>query len=60
MTGEYRAREAFGEEKDLWWGRAVHAYPAYADYQLRTDRKIPVFALEPLRTGAPYGERTGP
>ncbi len=35
-----------GEEKALWWERAVAAYPDYADYQERTDRQIPVFVLE--------------
>ena len=42
------AREITGEEKDLWWERAVAAYPPYADYQKKTDRVIPVFLLEPL------------
>jgi deazaflavin-dependent oxidoreductase (nitroreductase family) len=46
-TGEYRAREISGEEKAEWWRRAVDAYPPYADYQLKTDRQIPVFVLEP-------------
>jgi deazaflavin-dependent oxidoreductase (nitroreductase family) len=41
------AREVTGEEKALWWGRAVEAYPDYADYQEKTDREIPVFVLEP-------------
>ncbi|MEU9779744.1 nitroreductase family deazaflavin-dependent oxidoreductase [Streptomyces phaeochromogenes] len=41
------AREVTGEEKDQWWERAVAAYPAYADYQKKTDREIPVFVLEP-------------
>ena len=36
-------REVEGEERDLWWKRAVEAYPPYADYQQRTDRRIPVF-----------------
>jgi F420H(2)-dependent quinone reductase len=48
MTGDYRAREVFGEEKAIWWRRAVDAYPPYADYQRKTDREIPVFVLEPL------------
>ena len=26
--------------------RAVAAYPDYADYQTKTDRKIPLFVLE--------------
>ncbi|HYJ69949.1 MAG TPA: nitroreductase family deazaflavin-dependent oxidoreductase [Nocardioidaceae bacterium] len=48
VTGDYRAREVFGDEKATWWRRAVDAYPSYADYQLRTDRQIPVFVLEPV------------
>ena len=43
---DYRAREVFGDEKALWWERAVAAYPPYADYQNKTDRQIPVFVLE--------------
>lgn len=39
------AREVTGEEKALWWGRAVEAFPDYADYQTKTDREIPVFVL---------------
>ncbi len=41
------AREVSGEERDEWWQRAVAAYPEYADYQEKTDRRIPVFVLEP-------------
>ena len=41
-------REVTGDEKALWWRRAVEAYPDYADYQRRTDRPIPVFVLSPL------------
>jgi deazaflavin-dependent oxidoreductase (nitroreductase family) len=48
VTGEYAAREVSGEEKALWWGRAVAAFPDYADYQRKTDRDIPVFVLEPV------------
>ncbi|MFJ4833557.1 nitroreductase family deazaflavin-dependent oxidoreductase [Streptomyces sp. NPDC088747] len=44
---DYTAREVTGEEKARWWERAVAAYPAYADYQKKTDRQIPVFVLEP-------------
>jgi F420H(2)-dependent quinone reductase len=42
------ARELHGEEKALWWQRAVEAYADYADYQKKTDREIPVLLLEPL------------
>lgn len=45
---DYRAREVSGEEKAVWWQRAVAAYPPYADYQAKTDRQIPVFVLEPV------------
>lgn len=41
------AREVTGEEKSLWWERAVAAFPQYAEYQKKTDREIPVFVLEP-------------
>lgn len=41
------AREVTGEEKALWWERAVAAYPDYAGYQQKTDREIPVFVLDP-------------
>lgn len=47
VTGDYTAREVFGEEKALWWERAVAAYPPYADYQRNTTREIPVFVLTP-------------
>lgn len=36
-------REVDGEERAMWWERAVAAYPPYAEYQERTDRRIPVF-----------------
>ncbi|MEV0269411.1 nitroreductase family deazaflavin-dependent oxidoreductase [Hamadaea sp. NPDC050747] len=48
LTQQYRAREVFGDEKALWWERAVQAYPPYADYQLKTNRQIPVFVLDPV------------
>ncbi|MGW2278638.1 nitroreductase family deazaflavin-dependent oxidoreductase [Streptomyces sp. NPDC001770] len=44
------AREVTGDEKALWWERAVEAFPDYADYQKKTDRVIPVFVLEPAPT----------
>jgi deazaflavin-dependent oxidoreductase (nitroreductase family) len=42
------AREVTGAEKTEWWDRAVAAFPDYADYQVSTDRQIPVIVLEPL------------
>jgi deazaflavin-dependent oxidoreductase (nitroreductase family) len=47
-SGDYDAREVSGDEKALWWQRAVAAYPDYADYQRKTDRAIPVFVLTPI------------
>ena len=43
---DYLAREISGEERAIWWERAVAAYPPYADYQKKTDREIPLFVLE--------------
>ena len=47
-SGDYQAREVFGEEKATWWARAVEVWPDYADYQRKTDREIPVFVLTPI------------
>ncbi len=48
VTGDYDAREVFGDEKAAWWERAVEAWPDYANYQTKTDRQIPVFVLTPV------------
>ncbi|MGO1803367.1 MAG: nitroreductase family deazaflavin-dependent oxidoreductase [Microbacteriaceae bacterium] len=45
---DYIAREVDGEERAVWWERAVQAFPDYADYQTKTDRRIAVFVLEPI------------
>lgn len=47
-TGDYDAREVFGDEKAIWWERAVEAWPDYAKYQTKTERQIPVFVLTPV------------
>lgn len=47
VNKDYTAREVFGEEKALWWDRAVQVWPDYAEYQTKTDRQIPVFVLTP-------------
>ncbi|KQX69643.1 nitroreductase family deazaflavin-dependent oxidoreductase [Angustibacter sp. Root456] len=44
---DYVARELDGDERALWWDRAVQVWPDYAEYQTKTDRLIPVFVLEP-------------
>ena len=48
---DYLAREVTGEEKAVWWKRAVAAYPDYADYQKKTTRQIPVFVLTAMDDG---------
>jgi len=48
VTKEYEAREVTGDEKAIWWERAVEAWPDYAEYQTKTDRQIPVFVLTPI------------
>lgn len=45
------ARTATPEERERWWPQVVAAYQGYADYQSRTDRKIPIVFLEPLEKG---------
>jgi deazaflavin-dependent oxidoreductase (nitroreductase family) len=42
---DYEARELDGDERDRWWDRAVETFPNYAEYQLKTNRLIPIFKL---------------
>lgn len=42
-----RVREVDGDERARLWELAVAAFPPYADYQQRTERRIPVFLAEP-------------
>ena len=51
---EMRVREVDDEaERARLWSLSVEAFPPYADYQKRTERKIPVFIAEPAdRAGA--------
>jgi deazaflavin-dependent oxidoreductase (nitroreductase family) len=44
-TFRVHARELPHEERDQWWPRCVEAFPPYAEYQLKTERVIPVFVL---------------
>lgn len=41
-----RARTATAEEKPEMWRKMAAAWPAYDDYQKKTDREIPVVVLE--------------
>ncbi len=45
---DYDARLVTGDERAVWWERAVATWPAYDDYTRRTDREIPVFVLTPV------------
>lgn len=40
-------REVEGDERSAWWDRAVAVFPPYAEYQEKTDRRIPVFVARP-------------
>ncbi len=42
------ARTANAAEKPALWQKMVGVYPDYADYQLKTERDIPVVILDPL------------
>jgi deazaflavin-dependent oxidoreductase (nitroreductase family) len=48
MKHDYLAHEAMGDEKAVWWERAVETWPDYANYQKKTTRQIPLFVLEPM------------
>jgi len=41
------ARTATGEERVRLWEKALEFWPPYADYQLKTEREIPVVVLDP-------------
>jgi proline iminopeptidase len=41
-----RARDAEGEERDRLWQLMNGVWPDYAEYQQKTDRRIPVVVLE--------------
>lgn len=46
-----RAREADDSERERLWPQVVAAYRPYADYQRRTDRRIPLVILSPRAPG---------
>jgi deazaflavin-dependent oxidoreductase (nitroreductase family) len=45
---DYTARVATGDEKREWWAKATEVWPAYDEYQAKTDREIPVVILDPI------------
>ena len=44
-----RARTTEGEERRQLWKKALEFWPPYADYQLKTEREIPVVVLDPVQ-----------
>jgi len=44
-----RARVATPAERDRLWEKAVEVYGGYREYQLRTEREIPLVVLTPRR-----------
>jgi deazaflavin-dependent oxidoreductase (nitroreductase family) len=46
---EATARTATGDERDRLWPVVTAVWPAYDDYQGKTDRQIPVVVLTPVR-----------
>ncbi len=47
-TIKARARTATGAERARLWQKALEFWPAYADYQQKTQREIPVVVLDPV------------
>lgn len=41
-------REVDGAERETWWERAVAVFPTYAEYEAKTDRRIPVLVATPV------------
>ena len=46
-TRSFRARVATGDEREPIWTQQKTDYPGFADYETKTDRKIPVVILDP-------------
>lgn len=44
-----RAEEVDSDEKARLWRKMVDMYPAYDDYQRKTEREIPLLVLYPVR-----------
>ncbi len=44
---EFVVDEVTGDERQVWFDRAVGVFPTYADYQAKTDRVIPVLIARP-------------
>ena len=47
-----RARVTEGEERDRIWSLQKAEFPAFAEYEGKTSRQIPVVVLEPTQAGS--------
>ena len=54
-----RARAAQGDERARLWRRMTEVWPAYDDYQQKTERKIPVVRLVPSGPALKVSRFTG-
>jgi len=45
---DHTTRIVEGDERQVWWDRAVAVFPRYAEYAEKTDRHIPVFVATPV------------
>ncbi|SHF67207.1 nitroreductase/quinone reductase family protein [Streptoalloteichus hindustanus] len=59
FTYEAQATVLEGAERDAAFARAVEVDPAWADYQVRTSRVLPVVALEQVAGGPPNASSPG-
>lgn len=52
IMGEHKratASTVSGDKREALWNKMVEIYPPYLNYQARTERRIPVVLLAPLR-----------
>ena len=47
---DFSVHEVDGDEKAIWWERAVAAFPNYAVYQTKASRTIPLLVATPANT----------
>lgn len=47
---DFSVHEVEGDEKAIWWERAVAAFPSYAEYQKKTSRLIPALVATPANS----------
>jgi deazaflavin-dependent oxidoreductase (nitroreductase family) len=53
---QVKARVANGEERERIWSQQKERYPAFASYERKTRRQIPVILLERMRETRPKGK----